>query len=72
MDLIFHDNNLHLSLAPLTLTRPVSEIRFGILTISESWIKLLKPASTGFITEVYLSEKFKNLVIKSTDNCRKY
>jgi UDP-N-acetylglucosamine diphosphorylase/glucosamine-1-phosphate N-acetyltransferase len=61
MNLIFHDNNLHLSLAPLTLTRPVSEIRFGILTISESWIKLLKPTSTGFVTEAYLSEKFKKL-----------
>jgi UDP-N-acetylglucosamine diphosphorylase/glucosamine-1-phosphate N-acetyltransferase len=61
MNLIFHDHNLHLNLAPLTLTRPVSEIRFGILTISETWNKLLKPTKTGFVTESYLTEKFKKL-----------
>ncbi|MBI3136810.1 MAG: GlmU family protein [Bacteroidetes bacterium] len=61
MNLLFHDNKLHLALAPLTLTRPVSEIRFGILTIGETWSKLLKPAQTGFITEKYLSVKFKSL-----------
>jgi UDP-N-acetylglucosamine diphosphorylase/glucosamine-1-phosphate N-acetyltransferase len=65
MNLIFHDNNLHLNLAPLTLTRPVAEIRFGILTISETWIKLLKPSKSGYITEAYLSEKFKNILGKS-------
>ncbi len=65
MNLIFHDNNLHLNLAPLTLTRPVAEIRFGILTISETWIKLLKPSKSGYITEAYLYEKFKNILGKS-------
>lgn len=65
MNLIFHDNNLHLSLAPLTLTRPVSEIRFGILTLGESWIRLLKPANVGFKTEKYLESKFKPLADKT-------
>lgn len=65
MNLIFHDNSLHLSLAPITLTRPVSEIRFGILTISESWTKLLKATKTGFVTEAYLNEKFKTLTDKN-------
>lgn len=61
MNLIFYDNSLHLRLAPLTLTRPVSEIRFGILTISETWIKLLNPDQIGYLTEKYLSHKFKSL-----------
>jgi UDP-N-acetylglucosamine diphosphorylase/glucosamine-1-phosphate N-acetyltransferase len=64
MNLIFHDNNLHLNFAPLTLTRPVAEIRFGILTISETWIKLLKPSKSGYFTEAYLAEKFKKVLDK--------
>lgn len=59
MNIIFSDNQLHLELAPLTLTRPVAAIRFGILTIAESWQHYLSPEKTGYITENYLSEKFK-------------
>lgn len=61
MNLIFDDNGLHKRLSPLTLTRPVSEIRFGINTISESWIKLLgleiAISSFGYKTEEYLQKK---------------
>ncbi|HEY4800308.1 MAG TPA: putative sugar nucleotidyl transferase, partial [Bacteroidia bacterium] len=42
---------------PLTFTRPVCEIRIGILTIREKWEKHLK-ATTSTITEEYLSKKF--------------
>ena len=37
MRLLFSDNHLHHNFRPLTLTRPISELRFGILTITESW-----------------------------------
>jgi len=57
------DNNLHLNFRPLTLTRPICELRFGITTIKESWVNLFtqqsKSVSTFFQTESYLSEKFK-------------
>lgn len=59
MTILFDDNDLHLNFAPLTLTRPVSELRFGILTISESWLTELKPTSFGYKTENYLQEKFQ-------------
>ena len=45
------------NLLPLTFTRPVADIRIGILTIREKWEKLLNIKSYS-LTEEYLSEKF--------------
>jgi len=45
------------SLRPLTFTRPVADLRVGILTIAEKWAKHLK-ADFGFQTQDYLSTKF--------------
>lgn len=45
------------NLLPLTFTRPVCEIRIGILTIREKWEKYLKE-KTSALTEEYLSKKF--------------
>lgn len=56
---------------PFTYTRPVSEIRCGILTISEKWNKHLN-ASVSYLTEDYLSKKYSlhfetdNLYINGT------
>lgn len=48
---------------PLTFTRPVCDLRIGILTIREKWEKHLK-AKTSTLTEDYLSEKYP-LITKS-------
>lgn len=45
------------NLLPLTYTRPVCDIRIGILTIREKWEKYLKD-KTSTLTEEYLSKKF--------------
>ncbi|TCC89106.1 glucose-1-phosphate thymidylyltransferase [Pedobacter frigiditerrae] len=45
------------SLRPLTFTRPVADLRVGILTIAEKWAKHLN-ADFGFQTQDYLSSKF--------------
>ena len=45
------------SLRPLTFTRPVADLRVGILTIAEKWGKHLK-ADFGYITQDYLSSKY--------------
>lgn len=58
MKLLLHDNNLHLRFAPLTLTRPVGDLRCGILTNKERWSKWIPEAEIGFVTEEYLSHKF--------------
>jgi UDP-N-acetylglucosamine diphosphorylase/glucosamine-1-phosphate N-acetyltransferase len=48
------------SLLPLTYTRPVCDIRIGILTIREKWEKYLGE-KTSTITEDYLSVKYPTL-----------
>ncbi|MEC8831649.1 MAG: GlmU family protein, partial [Bacteroidota bacterium] len=71
MNYILSDGNHREDLFPFTFTRPVSEIRVGILTISEKWEKWLN-APMSFKTEEYLSEKYpltvgdENIVINGS------
>lgn len=58
MKLLLSDNQLHLRFAPLTLTRPVAELRCGLFTNTERWQLLLPTAQIGFETESYLTSKF--------------
>jgi len=48
----------HVSLKPLTYTRPVAELRVGILTIKEKWEKFLED-ECNVRTKDYLSDKFE-------------
>ncbi|WAC39286.1 putative sugar nucleotidyl transferase [Pedobacter sp. SL55] len=52
------DDKSWFSLRPLTFTRPVADLRIGILTIAEKWGKHLN-ADFGYQTQPYLSGKFK-------------
>ncbi|MFY7989612.1 MAG: GlmU family protein [Fluviicola sp.] len=61
MNIILHDNGLHLRFAPLTLTRPVGDLRVGILTNKERWERWIPEATVSFCTESYLQEKFPDL-----------
>jgi UDP-N-acetylglucosamine diphosphorylase/glucosamine-1-phosphate N-acetyltransferase len=57
MNYILFDGTVRDSLLPFTFTRPVADIRVGILTIREKWEKYLNTTTTT-VTEDYLSEKF--------------
>jgi UDP-N-acetylglucosamine diphosphorylase/glucosamine-1-phosphate N-acetyltransferase len=57
MAIILFDGNAHQTLLPLTYTRPVADIRIGILTIAEKWGKHLR-ASFSYHTQPYLSIKY--------------
>ena len=57
MNIILFDDSNRKNLLPFTFTRPVSNIRVGILTISEKWEKYLN-APVSYLTEEYLQEKF--------------
>ncbi len=57
MNYILFDGDVRTSLLPFTYTRPVADIRVGILTIREKWEKYLGLTTTT-ITEEYLEEKF--------------
>ncbi|WCT10846.1 putative sugar nucleotidyl transferase [Mucilaginibacter jinjuensis] len=57
MAIILFDDNASQTLLPLTYTRPVANLRIGILTIAEKWAKYL---NTGYSyhTRDYLQAKF--------------
>ena len=57
MNYILFDSDVRQSLLPFTYTRPVADIRIGILTIREKWEKHLGLTTTT-ITEEYLEEKY--------------
>lgn len=57
MNYILFDGEYRDNLLPLTYTKPVADLRIGILTIREKWEKYLGFTTTT-ITEEYLSEKF--------------
>lgn len=63
--ILFDDPILRTALLPLTFTRPVADLRIGILTIAEKWSRWLG-LSPSFLTEPYLQPKFP--VQFSTDN----
>lgn len=57
MNYILFDDSTRTNLLPLTFTRPVADIRIGILTIREKWEKMLN-SKTSSKTQTYLAEKF--------------
>lgn len=57
MNYILFDGTVREALLPFTFTRPVADIRIGILTIREKWEKYLGNTTTT-VTEEYLSQKY--------------
>jgi UDP-N-acetylglucosamine diphosphorylase/glucosamine-1-phosphate N-acetyltransferase len=58
--ILFDDPAIRGSLLPFTFTRPVADIRVGILKISEKWERY-SGISPGFLTQDYLSVKFSKV-----------
>ena len=65
MNYILFDGTAHINLLPLTYTKPVADIRIGILTIREKWEKLLATTTTT-LTEDYLQGKYP--MVEMTEN----
>lgn len=71
MNYILFDSDVRNALLPFTYTRPVADIRVGILTIREKWEKHLGLTTTT-ITEEYLEDKYpmveleNNILINSS------
>lgn len=63
MNLILFDDHRHHALKPLTYTRPVADLRVGILRIAEKWSHRLE-ANTSFLTMPYLREEFDAIIEK--------
>ena len=65
MNYVLFDDHNRKNLLPLTFTRPVADMRVGILTIREKWEKFLGE-KTSSLTEPYLSDKWS--LVKADDN----
>ena len=65
MNYILFDGPYRNNLLPFTFTRPVADIRVGILTIRQKWESYLEYTTTT-ITEDYLSDKFP--MVEMEDN----
>lgn len=69
--ILFDDAPVRSNLLPLTYTRPIAELRVGILTIREKWEKWLNGVAS-YITEDYLASKYpiqvaeENIVINAS------
>lgn len=61
MNIVLHDLNNHLTFAPLTLTRPVGNLRTGMFTTDERCKMYFPDAEVGYATQNYLARKFKNV-----------
>ena len=59
MQVVFSDAQYWEDFLPLTFTRPVAEMRCGILTFSERWQKILDSTEISWFTEMYLQGKFR-------------
>ena len=64
--ILIDDEKTWLNLLPLTYTRPVCEIRIGILTIKEKWDKHLK-TKASYGCKDYLRLKFPTVFKKDTN-----
>jgi UDP-N-acetylglucosamine diphosphorylase/glucosamine-1-phosphate N-acetyltransferase len=71
LNIILFDSDARNNLLPLTATRPVGELRLGILTLREKW-ELRMNASVSYITQEYLQVKYPirfesdNLIVNSS------
>lgn len=67
MRINLNDNGLHLRFAPLSLTRPIGNLRMGIFTNDERWAHIAQfidsnqELQIGYTTEDYLSKKYSSL-----------
>lgn len=58
MNIILFDAKEWANLRPLTLTKPLAELRMGILTFGERWAKIWRDSTQSYLTKDYLAEKY--------------
>ncbi len=56
--ILFDDKDTWTDLLPIVYTRPISDIRIGILTIKEKWQKYFPDHDFSYLTAEYLSVKY--------------
>lgn len=56
--ILFDNQDIWVDILPMTYTRPLADIRVGILTIREKWQRYFPEASISILTRPYLSKKY--------------
>ena len=69
MQLCFFEDKKLKNLHPLTLTRPIDDLRLGILTISEKWKYALQPSNESRILRSALTGVFEEGHISEGEQC---
>jgi UDP-N-acetylglucosamine diphosphorylase/glucosamine-1-phosphate N-acetyltransferase len=69
MQLCFFEDAQSTTFHPLTLTRPVDDLRIGVLTISEKWEQALESPNSHRTLRPELSRVFDNGQIDTDHNC---
>jgi len=69
MQLCFFEDHKFTNFHPLTLTRPVDDLRIGILTISKKWIHALGTSNYCRMLRPNLNEVFDSGSLDPTQNC---
>jgi UDP-N-acetylglucosamine diphosphorylase/glucosamine-1-phosphate N-acetyltransferase len=60
-NIILFDTDARSNLLPLTATRPMGELRIGMLTLREKWERYLQ-GKVSYITQEYLQQKYPILI----------
>lgn len=63
--ILFDDQKVREDMKPLTFTKPIADLRFGINTMREKWERILDE-KTSSLTEQYLAKKYP--LVKADDN----
>lgn len=62
MHYILSDYDRSIDFFPLTLSRPIAELRFGVLTIAEQWKRLIGQGVFHYHTSPHLQEKYEHFI----------
>lgn len=69
MQICFFEDKLYTNFHPLTLTRPVDDLRVGILTIAGKWVKAFQAKNTVRLVRDEIKGVFKDGEIDEDKSC---
>lgn len=69
MQLCFFEDDQFSTFHPLTLTRPIDNLRIGILTIAEKWEYALNTSNSNRVLRPELQGVFNTVTISPEENC---
>ena len=65
--ILYDDPELRENLLPITFTRPIADIRFGIFTIRRKWQRAF-PGDYSYLTADYLQPKYPAHEVNTLDD----